>query len=150
MLLFWSCATPIPPLHISGAGSADTGGTEANDSAAPETGLDSAGCPLTGTDLDWDNFGRQFFVTWCANCHNEADPGPGVPDDMIFDEESYVWVMSERILVRVVEASAASAPPMPPPEDAYSQEVDLRELSMQKSIDIAKLGEWLNCGEPSY
>ncbi len=117
--------------------------------APVDSGADTGICPPGGTTLTWDNFARQFFVTWCHGCHNLEDPSAGVPEGVVFDTEAFVWTRAADILDRVVNAAQATAPEMPPPEWAYSTEMNVRELAIAKELDIGRVKEWLMCAEPS-
>ncbi len=123
---------------------------------APSEGVDSVGdpadtaaCPPGGTTLTWGNFGEQFFVDWCQECHNYTTPAANVPEGMVFYDESFVWSVAPLILDRVVNAASATAPPMPPPPDARSSEIESRENAIRKILAIEDVQEWLTCGEPT-
>ena len=136
--------TAAPDTQVEASAPSDSA---ADDTA--DTGEDEFVCPDAGTTLTWDNFARGFFEEWCNNCHNPTDPGPGVPDDVEFQEESEVWALKDDILYRVVNSPQATAPPMPPEGDGYALDMDTRERAIQKGLDIAKIEEWLNCGTPT-
>lgn len=90
-------------------------------------------CPEGGTQLTFENFGRQFLNVNCNTCHaSTAGHRHGAPESYAFDTIEGVHEHRERIFVR----AAASNVSMPPgPEDPPAEDRD-------------RLAEWLACGAP--
>jgi uncharacterized membrane protein len=92
--------------------------------------IDEQPCPDTGTQLTYDNFGRDFLARECNSCHSTAKKG--APSSYRFDTHEEVRMHSDRIFVRAAGPNVT----MPPgPEDPSSDERD-------------QLAEWLACGAP--
>ena len=88
--------------------------------------IDEYPCPPQGTELTYENFGRQFLDVWCLHCHQEG------PNGIYFRDRDEVAARRERIFVN----AAARNTFMPPgPDDPSAEERDL-------------LAEWLACGAP--
>jgi uncharacterized membrane protein len=92
--------------------------------------LDSAVCPTGGTDLTWDNFGKDFFDRYCNYCHGSQNlDRHGAPPAYVFETPAEVEKFADRIYVR----AAGPNDSMPPgPDDPPREERD-------------KLAEWLAC-----
>jgi hypothetical protein len=88
--------------------------------------IDQYPCPSEGTELTYDNFGRQFLDVWCMRCHDEG------PNGIYFDDHDDVLARRERIFIN---AAAANTYMPPGPDDPVREERDL-------------LAEWLACGAP--
>lgn len=90
-------------------------------------------CPESGTDLDYESFGRRFLVTYCQTCHGGIGPARrGAPSSHDFGslEDTRAW------RDRIFERAAFENTTMPPgPDDPPFEE---RE----------RLGQWLACGAP--
>lgn len=94
--------------------------------------LESHTCP-TSSAVTYDDFGKQFFDTWCQSCHAAAQTERnGAPDDVFFDTRDDIY----RLRVQVYDQAAGSNGSMPigphGPSDA----------------DREKLADWLSCGAP--
>lgn len=97
-----------------------------------------ADCPA-GSTLTYDNFGQNFFSSYCLRCHSEkvkGDKRMGAPADHNFDTLAEIDLLSKH-----VDQMAASGPngtndKMPASDPKPS--VD----------DRKKLGEWIACGVP--
>lgn len=93
-------------------------------------------CPASDSGssaITYDNFGKDFFNTWCQSCHGASvTDRNGAPDDVFFDSRDDIWQQR----VQVFEQSADSNESMPigphGPSDA----------------DRKKLADWLACGAP--
>lgn len=95
--------------------------------------LDPAACPAEGTKLSYDNFGANFFLSYCDTCHSaEIGHRKGAPEDESFGTHAGILAHKERIYERAA-SNNDSMPPGPddPPLDERKQ-----------------LAEWLNCGAP--
>jgi uncharacterized membrane protein len=95
--------------------------------------IDQHACPTGGTQLTYDNFGRQFMNDYCQGCHGSASTNrQGAPGEFIFDTPEQVQHWRTRIYVR----AASTNDSMPPgPEDA--------PLAVRN-----QLADWLSCGAP--
>lgn len=111
-----------------------------------EDTLDGHACPTSSstsstsssptastTALTYDNFGRDFFDTWCQSCHAAAQTNRnGAPDDIFFDTRDDIY----RLRTQIYSQAAGSNSSMPigphgPPDS-----------------DREKLADWLACGAP--
>ena len=55
-------------------------------------------------DLNWENFGQGFFLTYCNSCHSESSPNRfGAPEGIDFDTEAQVRAWRDRLEVVVLE-----------------------------------------------
>ncbi len=112
-IAFWSF------LSLGVLAAAACGGGEKEEGIPP--------CPEGGTDLTYDNFGRDFFSNNCTSCHS---PGSGEAEaqDKPFDSQAAIQAEAEEIYEQAVAGTAM------PPGGGPSAE------------DRQKLGEWLSCG----
>jgi uncharacterized membrane protein len=99
---------------------------------APMT-IDQAHCPSQGTTLTYDNFGAQFFASYCNRCHAANAPDRhGAPDAYAFDTLTEIHQRAARIFVNAAGPNTTMPPgPSDPPLDERDQ-----------------LAEWLACGAP--
>ena len=59
--------------------------------------------------LNWSNWGRSFFRTWCSGCHGAAAPDRyGAPEWLVFDTEAQVF--GHRAMIRSSVLDAESMP----------------------------------------
>lgn len=99
----------------------------------PVTEIADFPCPESGTDLTYDNFGRDFLVGYCQSCHGAVvGMRSGAPLQYDFGNAESAVVFKDRIFIRSA-GDNSSMPPGPddPPEEARFQ-----------------LAEWLACGAP--
>jgi mono/diheme cytochrome c family protein len=97
-----------------------------------------ATCPDNST-LTYDNFGKEFFQSYCLGCHSEDLSGAargGAPGDHNFDTAELI-----REQIDHIDETAAAGPDavntfMPPSGKQPSEE------------ERKKLGEWLACDAP--
>jgi len=90
--------------------------------------IDDMACPTAGTPLTYDNFGANFFASYCNSCHSSAKSG--APRDIKFDSLADVQSRKDRIFIRAAGPNVT----MPPgPDDPPAADRD-------------KLAEWLACG----
>ena len=87
-------------------------------------------CPDGGTQLTYDNFGADFFTTYCNRCHANAQHG--APSSFKFETLDDIHRHADRIFVR------AAGPNTTMPPGADDPPLDARD----------KLAEWLACGAP--
>ncbi len=85
-------------------------------------------CPPTGTALTYQNFGEQFFTSYCVQCHG----GPNGYSSRSFTDVASIRAQAADIF-RNAARDNTSMPPGPndPPQDQRY-----------------KLAEWLACGAP--
>lgn len=120
----------------SDAAAPDDAGAE---QVAPIENLSSgSSCPENST-LDYENFGRGFFESYCLSCHTAAVSGSAriAPEGRNFDDLQMI-----RALAYAIDQFAAAGPrgehqSMPPGGQA-------RPTLEQRT----QLGEWLACGAP--
>ncbi len=96
-------------------------------------------CPADQT-LTYENFGMEFFGTYCVRCHSEnPEDGSrhGAPRGLDWDEIDTV-----RLYLDTIDKMAAAGPSATntfmPPDDLLDPTIDERR----------DLGEWLACGAP--
>lgn len=95
--------------------------------------IEDAECPPEGTELTYENFGRQYLSRHCNYCHGEdVEERRGAPGGYTFDDHDSVLDQIDRIYAR----SAGENTSMPPGPDDPSEE------------DRYALEEWLACGAP--
>lgn len=95
---------------------------------------DDALCPDEGTELTYENFGRDFVLGECQSCHaTNAIDRRGAPSHVTFDDLGEIREWAPRIYERSA-LDNASMPPGP-----IDLDVDVR----------TSLSEWLACGAPS-
>jgi uncharacterized membrane protein len=57
-----------------------------------------------GYDLNWDNFGHGFMLTYCNSCHSVDSPNRfGAPEGIDFDTEEQLVEMRTRVEFVVIE-----------------------------------------------
>lgn len=98
-------------------------------------------CP-TGSTLTYENFGQEFFESYCLGCHSITKTGDArleAPDDTNYDTLAEIRATgAEEIDVRAAAGPNAVNMIMPP--------IGLGPIpSEDERID---LGEWLACGMP--
>jgi len=85
-------------------------------------------CPQGGTTLTWDNFGQDFFKTYCFQCHG----GPNGYSSRAFTDVGTVRAQAADIFRNAARDNTTMPPgPVNPPQDQRY-----------------KLAEWLACGAP--
>jgi uncharacterized membrane protein len=98
--------------------------------------LEDHACPATDSGssaITYDNFGKDFFDTYCQSCHGASvTDRNGAPDDVFFDTRDDIWEQREQVFAQ--SADSNSSMPIGPhgPTDAERQ----------------KLADWLACGAP--
>jgi uncharacterized membrane protein len=98
-----------------------------------EDQFEEALCPEEGTELTYENFGRDLVGSECQSCHaTGAADRRGAPSHVTFDDLEEVRDWAPRIYERSAGANV-SMPPGP---------VDL-DLAVRED-----LAEWLACGAP--
>lgn len=99
----------------------------------PSEELEDALCPEEGTDLTYENFGRDFIDRHCQYCHGSwVEERRGAPIAYTFDDHESVTYFVENIYAR----AAGDNTSMPPgPDDPPVEDRDA-------------LAEWLACGAP--
>lgn len=85
-------------------------------------------CPPGGTMLTYENFGQQFFATWCVTCHG----GPNSYSSRSFTSVDEIRADADRIFIN----AAGDNTSMPPGPD--DPPLDQRD----------ELADWLACGAP--
>ena len=95
-------------------------------------------CPSTPT-LTYENFGMEFFASFCVRCHSETpEDGSrhGAPRGLDWDE-----IETVRLHAETIDAMAAAGPSgvntTMPPSEPFPTSAQRRDL-----------GEWLACGAP--
>jgi uncharacterized membrane protein len=95
-------------------------------------------CPSTQT-LTYENFGMEFFASFCVRCHSETpEDGSrhGAPRGLDWDE-----IETVRLHAETIDAMAAAGPSgvntTMPPSEPFPTSAQRRDL-----------GEWLACGAP--
>ena len=111
-----------------------------------EDTLDGHSCPTSSTTtsasssptasttaLTYDNFGQDFFDTWCQSCHaaNQTNRN-GAPDDIFFDTRDDIYRLRTQVYAQAAGTNASM--PIGPHGPSDSE----RE----------KLADWLACGAP--
>ncbi len=85
-------------------------------------------CPTGGTTLTYENFGQQFFQTWCVSCHG----GPNGYSSRAFTDIDTIRAQAADIFRNAAEDNTTMPPgPNNPPQE-----------------DRDKLADWLACGAP--
>jgi len=85
-------------------------------------------CPPGGTTLTYENFGQQFFATWCVSCHG----GPNGYSSRSFTTVSAIRAQAADIFRNAAEDNTTMPPgPNNPPQDQRYE-----------------LADWLACGAP--
>ena len=98
--------------------------------------LSDRSCPASDSGqsaVTYDNFGKDFFNTWCQSCHGASViDRNGAPDDVFFDTRDDIW--EQRVQVFAQTADSNESMPIGPhgPSDA----------------DRQTLADWLSCGAP--
>lgn len=104
-----------------------------------ETGASSgAVCPDGGSDLTYDNFGKDFFSAYCVSCHASTLTGAarvGAPANHDFDTLAGIRAQIDHIDETTAAGPSATNTSMPPSGGPTEAE-------------RTKLGEWLACGAP--
>ena len=113
-------------------GEAD-GQTQPVDDEGPWASLAERPCP-EGSEVDGQNFGVGFILTYCSGCHSSgvpADERQMAPAGVDFDNVDDVRAWADRIWARAADQNMT----MPP-------------VNSVPDADRIKLGEWLACGAP--
>lgn len=122
-LLFVACGAD------KGSNEKDSDDPVSQDTAAPQdTGTDEgpADCDLPD-GLNWDNWGRSFFRTWCAGCHGADAPNRhGAPESLVFDTEAQVVEHGALIRISVLDSASMPLGGGLPEEDAEMLDLYLR------------------------
>jgi hypothetical protein len=93
-------------------------------------------CPTTQT-LTYENFGQNFFETFCNDCHAADSPNRhDAPPEDTFDDVAMIRDAADEI--DTLAAAGPDATNKIMPDD------DPRPTDAQR----AQLGEWLACGAP--
>ena len=108
-------------------------GPHDHEPVGPSSGAD---CP-SGSTVTYENFGEQFFESYCLRCHSSKVSGNarmGAPDDHNFDTLGEIELLSEHIDQLAAFGSESENEEMPPGNPLPSDDQRL------------KLGEWIACG----
>lgn len=92
-------------------------------------------CPTDST-LTYDNFGKEFFASYCLSCHSSKVSGAarlGAPTDHNFDTLQGIQANIDHIDETAAAGPSATNTAMPPSGGPTAEE-------------RKKLGEWLACG----
>lgn len=90
---------------------------------------DSTATPMpeaceTAPEVNWENWGHGFFLTYCNACHAQAAPNrSGAPEDVNFDTPAQVAHWKERIQIRVLDEAT-----MPLGGGVYPEDLDMLEV----------------------
>jgi uncharacterized membrane protein len=84
-------------------------------------------CPKGGTQLTYDNFGKQFFIDYCSDCHVS---GSNVSGAEPFETQSQIQDEADEIYNRAGGTNDNM------PQSGPQPTADERQ----------KLAEWLSCG----
>jgi uncharacterized membrane protein len=111
-------------------------GCGGDDEKAPLEGA-ATGATCGNSTLTYDNFGRNFFTTYCRRCHSaDAADRHGAPGSVNFDTVEQIRANSARIDELAALGPDAENEAMPPsgitPTDPQRDD----------------LGRWLACGAP--
>ena len=101
----------------------------------PETGAE---CPSGGTQLTYENFGKDFFSKYCLSCHSESKTGTarnGAPADHNFDKLADIQLLAAHIDQNAGSGPKATNTDMPRGSGPKPDEAERKKLS-----------EWLACG----
>lgn len=129
----------VLPLALGvGCGGDDDGGHD-DDHGEENVGPDSgATCPDNST-LTYENFGKEFFSSYCLRCHSSSVTGEkrmGAPPDHNFDKLSEIDLLKKHIDQMAASGPAHTNETMPPSNPKPSKE------------EREKLGEWIACEVP--
>jgi len=130
--------TRLVPLLLAGVVGLMSLGCDDDNHAAPIGIATQSVCPTPQT-LSYENFGQQFFATYCQTCHASTVTGAarkGAPGDHVFDQVQDIQLLSEHI-DEYAAAGPAAVNTVMPPEGPKPTEAERRQL-----------GEWLACGAP--
>src|SRR5690606_25135617 len=94
-----------------------------------------ATCP-PNSELTYENFGRDFFASYCLVCHTAFSETIQPPNGRTFDTIEEIRNWPNRIDQVAAAGTARTNTAMPP--------VDLGVTLEQRT----QLGEWLACGAP--
>jgi cytochrome c5 len=107
-----------------------------HDESAEVGDATGATCPQ-GSTLSYDNFGKEFFASYCLSCHSSALSGAaarsGAPNDHNFDTLQGIQANIDHIDELTAAGPNATNTAMPPGGGPTLEE-------------RTKLGEWLACG----
>lgn len=125
---------------LSFAASCAADGDSPDDVVTPITGLASgATCP-EGSELSYENFGREFFGAHCTLCHSAAISGAmrQAPLDRNFDDVKMIRALAHQIDQQAGAGPTQQNQVMPPSGEASKPTLEQR----------MQLAEWLACGAP--
>ena len=94
-------------------------------------------CPVEGTELTYQNFGRPFLESYCFRCHGlhvTGEARQGAPVDHMFDTALDCWIDANHIDQRTGSGPLATNEQMPP-DGPFPTVEERRKLSL-----------WLSCG----
>src|SRR5205823_3293576 len=84
-----------------------------------ETTIDDRKCPPAGTELTYDNFGRDFMNDNCQTCHGKhSSDRNGAPSSYDFGTLEGVRDHKDRIFVRAAADNTTMPPGPDDPPDA--------------------------------
>lgn len=87
-------------------------------------------CPTAGTTLTYDNFGKQFFASYCDSCHTTAAGNKAALSVATYDTLAQIAAETSRIYDEAGGTNTDMPQGTKTPTDAERQQ----------------LGEWLSCG----
>ncbi|MCY1078310.1 hypothetical protein [Archangium lansingense] len=96
-------------------------------------------CPPGGTTLTAQNFGTQFFQSYCTRCHSSTLSGAqrnGAPEGLNWDMLDVVRAHADEINEEAGVTDGNVNTSMPPSEPRPPDD------------ERRKLSEWLSCGAP--
>ncbi len=129
---------PLRTLFLLAA-TAACGSSAGDDSDHEEAGVPTESvCPTTQT-LTYENFGQDFFDSYCQRCHGGTVAGAdrnGAPSDHTFDTVEHIRTFADHIDERAAAGPAGVNTIMPPEGEAPTE------------AERTQLGEWLACGAP--
>lgn len=99
-------------------------------------------CPDDST-LTYENFGQNFFNTYCQTCHASTITGDSrndAPEDLDFDTVEDIRGNAETVDELAAGGPSAVNEEMPPTEDDTT--------AIPSEEERRKLGEWLACDAP--
>jgi len=105
-----------------------TGCDKDQDTSTPEP-VDTGACTeeLASYPVSWDNWGQNFFATYCDACHASGTANRyGAPESVTFDTEEEVRNQIVRIHVRTLEDQD-----MPPAGGILEDELFLLDIFLR-------------------
>jgi hypothetical protein len=125
--------------HDEDHGSAGSEAPHSHDPSVIVGPLTGATCPDGGSTLTYNNFGKQFFESYCLRCHSEQMTGDArmmAPADHNFDQLSDIDLLSPHIDEMAGSGPKATNVTMPPSDPKPTME------------ERQKLSEWIACKVP--